>query len=64
MKWFHQECAAKHDPKLQTLGASHGAEGLGIFWGLLEEIGQLLRAVEHRFFVKKALLSVAQVELS
>ena len=40
MKWFHHECAAKHDPKLQTLGASHGAEGLGIFWGLLEEIGQ------------------------
>jgi len=40
MKWFHHECAAKHDPKLQTLGAQHGAEGLGIFWGLLEEIGQ------------------------
>ena len=40
MKWFHHECAAKHDPKLQTLGAAHGAEGLGIFWGLLEEIGQ------------------------
>lgn len=40
MKWFHHECAAKHDPKLQTLGATYGAEGLGIYWGLLEEIGQ------------------------
>ena len=40
MKWFHHECSAKHDPKLQTLAAQHGAEGLGIFWGLLEEIGQ------------------------
>jgi hypothetical protein len=40
MKWFHHECAAKHDPKLQTLGATYGAEGLGIYWSLLEEIGQ------------------------
>jgi len=40
MKWFHHECAARHDPKLQMLGASHGAEGIGIYWGLLEEIGQ------------------------
>jgi len=39
MKWFHHECAARHDPKLQILGATHKAEGLGIFWGLLEEIG-------------------------
>ncbi|MGA9116798.1 MAG: hypothetical protein WB626_08490 [Bacteroidota bacterium] len=41
MKWFHHECAAKHDPKLQTLGAAFGAEGAGIYWGLLEEIGRL-----------------------
>lgn len=40
MKWFHHETAARHDPKLQVLGSTHGAEGLGIFWGLLEEIGQ------------------------
>jgi hypothetical protein len=40
MKWFHHECSARHDPKLQVLGSAHGAEGLGIFWGLLEEIGQ------------------------
>jgi hypothetical protein len=40
MKWFHHECAARHQPKLQILGSTHGAEGLGIFWGLLEEIGQ------------------------
>ncbi len=40
MKWFHHECSAKHDPKLQTLGASFGSEGLGFYWGLLEEIGQ------------------------
>jgi hypothetical protein len=40
MKWFHHECAAKHDPKLQTLGAFFGAEGLGMYWGILEEIGQ------------------------
>ena len=40
MKWFHHDCAASHDPKLQILGATHGAEGLGVFWGLLEQIGQ------------------------
>ena len=40
MKWFHHECAARHDPKLQMLGTAHGGEGLGTFWGLLEEIGQ------------------------
>lgn len=40
MKWFHHECAARHDPKLQVLGSAHGAEGIGIYWGLLEEIGQ------------------------
>jgi hypothetical protein len=40
MKWFHHECAARHDPKLQILGATYGAEGLGVFWSLLEEIGQ------------------------
>jgi len=40
MKWFHHDCAARHDPRLQILGATHGPEGLGIFWGLLEEIGQ------------------------
>lgn len=40
MKWFHHETAARHDPKLQMLGSLHGAEGIGIFWGLLEEIGQ------------------------
>ena len=40
MKWFHHDCSARHDPKLQILGATHGPEGLGIFWGLLEELGQ------------------------
>ena len=40
MKWFHHECAARHDPKLQVLGSTHGAQGIGIYWGLLEEIGQ------------------------
>ncbi len=40
MKWFHHECAARHDPKLQVLGSTHGAEGVGLFWALLEEIGQ------------------------
>ena len=40
MKWFHHECAASSDPKLQILGSTHGAEGLGIFWGILERIGQ------------------------
>jgi len=40
MKWFHHDCSARHDPKLQILGAKHGPEGLGIFWGLLEELGQ------------------------
>ncbi len=40
MKWFHHECSARHDPKLQMLGATYGAEGIGIYWELLEEIGQ------------------------
>ncbi|MGA3286345.1 MAG: Lin1244/Lin1753 domain-containing protein [Bacteroidota bacterium] len=40
MKWFHHECAARYDSKLQILGSKHGAEGIGIYWGLLEEIGQ------------------------
>ncbi len=40
MKWFHHETAARHDPKLQMLGSTHGAQGLGIYWCLLEEIGQ------------------------
>jgi hypothetical protein len=40
MKWFHHECAARYDSKLQILGSLYGAEGIGIYWGLLEEIGQ------------------------
>ncbi len=40
MKWFHHECLARYDSKLQILGATHGAEGIGIYWGLLEEIGR------------------------
>ena len=40
MKWFHHECAARYDSKLQILGSQYGAEGIGIYWGLLEEIGQ------------------------
>ena len=40
MKWFHHECAARYDSKLQILGSHYGAEGIGIYWGLLEEIGQ------------------------
>lgn len=40
MKWFHHECSARRDLKLQTIGASFGSEGLGISWGLLEESGQ------------------------
>ena len=39
MKWFHHECAARLDPKLQILGEAHSSEGLGIYWCLLEEIG-------------------------
>jgi hypothetical protein len=39
MKWFHHECTARHDPKLQMLGDSFGIEGIGIYWALLEEIG-------------------------
>jgi Domain of unknown function (DUF4373) len=40
MKWFHHECAARYDSKLQILGSMYGAEGIGIYWGLLEEIGR------------------------
>ncbi len=39
MKWFRHECSALHDPKLYLLAAAHGAEGIGVYWGLLEEIG-------------------------
>jgi len=39
MKWFHHDCAARHDPKLRMLAAKHGLEGWAIFWALLEEIG-------------------------
>jgi hypothetical protein len=39
MKWFQHECTAKHDPWLQILGEEFGAEGTGVYWGLLEEIG-------------------------
>ena len=40
MKWFHHDCAARHDPKLRMLAAKHGLEGWAIFWALLEEIGE------------------------
>jgi hypothetical protein len=40
MRWFKHDSTARHDPKLQMLGSIHGSEGLGIFWGLLEELGQ------------------------
>lgn len=40
MKWFHHDCAARSDLKLQTLGTRLRAEGLGIYWGLLEELGR------------------------
>ncbi len=40
MIWFRHECAARHDPRLQILGSLSGAEGLGIYWSLLEEIGK------------------------
>ena len=40
MKWFHHDCSAKHDPALQVLGSRHGAAGLGVYWGLLEELGE------------------------
>ena len=40
MKWFHHDCTARSDLKLQTLGTRLRAEGLGIYWGLLEELGR------------------------
>jgi len=39
MQWFHHECSAKYDFKLQALGAKHGPTGIGVYWMLLEEIG-------------------------
>ena len=40
MKWFHHECTATDDPKLQSLVTSQSPYGIGIFWMLLEKIGQ------------------------
>lgn len=40
MKWFQHDCAARLDPRIRTLGQTVRAEGMGIFWGLLEEIGR------------------------
>jgi len=40
MKWFQHDCAARLDPRIRTLGKRVRAEGMGIFWGLLEEIGR------------------------
>jgi len=40
MKWFHHDCTASSDPKLQFLGTAHGLEGIALYWILLEEIGQ------------------------
>ena len=40
MKWFHHDCSAKYDTKLQVLGHEYGPEGIGIYWMLLEEIGR------------------------
>ena len=39
MKWFHHECSARHDPKLHLFLRAFGAEGWGVYWGLLEQIG-------------------------
>jgi hypothetical protein len=39
MKWFQHECSSKHDPMLHLLAEEFGAEGWGVYWGLLEEIG-------------------------
>jgi hypothetical protein len=39
MKWFHHECSATHDPKLVLLSEEFEAEGIGVYWGLLELIG-------------------------
>ncbi len=40
MKWFQHECMAKYDLRLRALGEECGAEGIGIYWMLLEELGQ------------------------
>jgi len=40
MKWFHHECTARHDPKFQILVTAQTPYGLGIFWTLLEAIGE------------------------
>jgi hypothetical protein len=40
MRWFHHDCTAKYDPKFQRLGERFGAEGAGIYWGILEELGR------------------------
>jgi hypothetical protein len=40
MKWFQHDCSARHDHRIRTLGRGLRAEGVGIYWGLLEEIGR------------------------
>jgi Lin1244/Lin1753-like, N-terminal len=39
MKWFHHECTAGGDSRLQVLITSCGMEGYGIYWRILETIG-------------------------
>jgi hypothetical protein len=41
MRWFHHDSHAKADSKLQLLGAKFGPEGMGIYWGVVEELAKL-----------------------
>jgi hypothetical protein len=40
MKWFQHDCGARHDPQIRALGKKAGGEGLWIYFGLLETLGE------------------------
>lgn len=39
MKWFKHESSAGDSPRLRRLRAKYGAEGYGLYWFLVEQIG-------------------------
>lgn len=39
MKWFKHESSAGDSPRLRRLRAKYGAEGYGLYWFLVEQVG-------------------------
>lgn len=40
MQWFHHDSTARFSPAINELGIATRAEGIGVFWNLLEAIAQ------------------------